>query len=196
MPPTDQLAYSDRFEDAVAFALAAFRHKRRKATGIPYAVHLLAVCALVGEHGGDEDQMIAAVLHDYLEDVPGSTADELRARFGARVAELVVGLSDTTTHPKPPWRVRKEGYLARLPAEPPDLKLVCCADKLHNCRSTLLDHQRVGNAVYERFNAGREGTLWYYRGVVDALGRGWAHRLLDELHTAVDELHRVTLAAR
>jgi (p)ppGpp synthase/HD superfamily hydrolase len=188
-----EAAYTTRFDEAVALALSAFRHKWRKATDIPYATHLLAVCAIVGEHGGDEDQMIAAVLHDYLEDIEGATHEELERRFGLRVSTLVRALSDATEHPKPPWKPRKEAYLQALRDEPVDVKLISAADKLHNCRSIVRDHLVQGEAVFSRFTAPKADTLWYFRAVVDALGHGWDHPLLDELRLAVDELHRVSL---
>ena len=109
-----EAGYSNRFDDAAALAIDAFRHIKRKATGVPYVTHLMQVCVTVGEYGGDEDQMIAALLHDYLEDVEGSSADELEARFGRRVREMVLALSDTVVRPKPPWRERKEKYLVLL----------------------------------------------------------------------------------
>ena len=108
-------AYSDRFDRAVALAVEAFRPVRRKGSRVPYITHLMMVCAIVGEHGGSEDQMIAAVLHDYLEDIEGSSVALLEREFGPQVAEYVLALSDTTTRPKPPWRERKEAYLALLP---------------------------------------------------------------------------------
>jgi (p)ppGpp synthase/HD superfamily hydrolase len=181
-------AYSPRFDEAVAYAIDSFRTKYRKATRVPYVTHLLAVCALVGEHGGDEDQMIAAILHDTLEDVDGSSAEELERRFGKRVAHLVVALSDTVVRPKPPWKERKQKYLAHLRHEPVDIKLISCADKLHNCRSVIRDHKVVGDDVFERFSAPKHETLWYFREVAAALGEGWTHPLLDELRSAVAEL--------
>ena len=182
-------AYSRRFDDALALATDAFRRKSRKETTIPYETHLLAVCALVGEHGGDEDQMIAAILHDYLEDIEGTTAAELEGRFGERVANLVVALSDATSRPKPPWRPRKEAYLAALRHEPHDVKLISAADKWHNCRSIIRDHRVMGDRIFERFSVEKEQTLWYFRAVIDALAEGWNHAILDELRAAVAELH-------
>lgn len=181
--------YTQRLDDAVAFAMDQFRGRVRKGTRIPYVTHLLQVLVLVGEHGGDEDQMIAAVLHDWLEDVEGALAAELERRYGPRVAHLVAGLSDSVSHPKPPWRNRKETYLAHLAVAPAELKLISAADKLHNARSIRADHAVVGPAVWERFTAGRDGTLWYYAAVADALGAGWDHALLRALRAEVAALH-------
>lgn len=181
-------AYSSRLDDAVALAVDAFRPIRRKGTEIPYITHLFSVMALVGEHGGDEDQLIAAVLHDWLEDVEGAEEAELRRRFGDRVARMVSALSDATSHPKPPWRERKERYLAHLREEPAEVKLISAADKLHNCQCIRRDHTEVGAAVWNRFAGGRDGTLWYYQSLVGALGAGWAHPLHRRLGGEVEAL--------
>lgn len=182
-------AYSPRFDDAVRFALDAFRPITRKGSGIPYVTHLFAVTALVGEHGGDEDQLCAAMLHDWLEDIPGADRGVLAARFGERVAWLVEALTDSVEHPKPPWRERKERYLEHLRFEPPEVKLVSCADKLHNCRTLVMDHRALGDALFDRFRGRRDGTLWYYRAVTDALAEGWEHPLQQELAREVAVLH-------
>lgn len=182
--------YSERVDAALAFVAGAFRERVRKGSGVPYLTHLLSVMVIVAEHGGDEEQMLAALLHDYLEDIEGATEAEIRERFGERVARWVVALSDTTVHPKPPWEERKRRYLAALASEPAELKLVSAADKLHNARTLVRDYALVGEALWERFTASREQTLWYYRSVVAALGDGWSHPLLAELDETVRELHR------
>jgi (p)ppGpp synthase/HD superfamily hydrolase len=183
--------YSKRFDEASALAIDAFRPILRKATGIPYITHLMQVCVTVGEYGGDEDQMIAALLHDYLEDIEGSTFEELESRFGQRVAQMVVELSDTVVRPKPPWKDRKVKYLAKLRKKSADVRLVSAADKLHNCNSILRDHQNIGDSVFDRFSADKEGTKWYYREVVVALGEGWQHPLLDVLADSVARLQKL-----
>jgi len=116
----------------------------------------------------------------------------LRDRFGERVAGLVLALSDTLVHPKPPWKGRKERYLAHLRTEPHDVKLISAADKLHNCGTIVRDHRATGDAVFSRFSASKEQTLWYFRSCVDALGDGWEHPLLEELRRMVDELHALS----
>jgi len=181
--------YTERLDAAIALAVDAFRSRVRKGSQIPYVTHLLQVMVTVAEHGGDEDQMIAAVLHDYLEDIRGAHRDELAGRFGERVAALVVGLSDSTTHPRPPWQERKETYLEALAKEPPELKLISTADKLHNATSILRDLRTLREQVWDRFTATREQTLWYYRAAYAALATGWAHPLLEDLRRVVLALH-------
>ncbi len=139
----------------------------RKGSDVPYVAHLLGVAALVLEDGGDEDQAIAALLHDAPEDQGGrEILDEIRRRFGERVARIVDGCTDTYQSPKPPWRQRKEAYLSHLQDAPAEVLRVSLADKLHNARSILNDLYRSGDAVWERFTGGKEGTLWYYRSLV------------------------------
>lgn len=181
-----------RFEEALLFASRKHSGQTRKQTQVPYVAHLLSVTALVLEAGGDEDQAIAAVLHDVVEDCGGAPVlAEVRERFGIRVANIVEGCTDTDTVPKPPWRARKEYYLRHLREAGEDVRLVSAADKLHNVRSIVADYRYVGEAVWERFAGRREGTLWYYRAVLDILLQGSGSRLVDELGRLVLELERI-----
>ena len=183
--------YTERLDEALRFAAEHFRFRVRKGSGVPYVTHLLQVCCTVGEYGGDEDQMVAAVLHDYLEDVHGATVEELLTRFGPRVARLVSALSDSTTQLKPPWSERKERYVAQLRVESAELKLISAADKLHNATCIVRDQRIMGDEVFERFSADKDQTLWYYRAVVDALAHDWEHVVLEELDAQVDRMHQL-----
>lgn len=159
---------SQRFEQACIYAIRLHAGQVRKRSEVPYIAHLMSVCALVLEAGGDEDQAIAALLHDAVEDQGGyETLDEIRKRFGNRVASIVEGCTDAFTSPKPAWRLRKERYLEHLQRADQDVLLVSIADKLHNARCILLDLKKDGEAVWARFNGGKEGTIWYYRSLVD-----------------------------
>lgn len=165
---TRQDKLTARFEDALCYAFNLHSAQKRKGTDVPYFSHLMSVAALVLEDGGDEDQAIAGLLHDAVEDQGGlETLAEIRRRYGERVAEIVLACSDTTTFPKPPWRKRKEDYLAHLPLASEDIRRVSLADKVHNARSILRDLLRDGDGVWERFKGGKEGTLWYYRSLVE-----------------------------
>ncbi len=182
---------TEPFEQALEFAARLHRGQRRKGSAIPYVSHLLAVTSLVLEHGGDEEEAIAAMLHDAIEDIGGdSLRGQLHDRFGERVLAIVEGCSDCDTIPKPPWRERKQAFLERLPRATPSVRLVCAADKLHNARCLLADYRRVGERLWERFRGGRDGTLWYYRAVTDALRRAATTPLVEELDRAVTELER------
>jgi (p)ppGpp synthase/HD superfamily hydrolase len=152
-----------RFDDALVFAHQLHREQVRKGSGVPYIAHLLAVASLVLEHGGDEEEAIAGLLHDALEDQGGqATALTIEARFGMRVIEIVTGCTDTMQSPKPPWRERKERYLASIDEKPTPVLRVSLADKVHNARSILSDYPDHGETLWQRFRGGKDGTLWYY----------------------------------
>jgi (p)ppGpp synthase/HD superfamily hydrolase len=149
-----------------AFRYAAAKHagQTRKQTAVPYLSHLMAVTSLVLEGGGDEQMAIAALLHDVVEDCGGTPRlREVRRKFGARVAKIVQGCTDSFSDPKLPWIVRKEEYLKRLKHEDVETRLVSASDKLHNVRSVITDYRQDGESIWKRFSGGREGTLWYYR---------------------------------
>lgn len=190
------MKYSERVRDALDLAFTLHSGQTRKGSGTPYIVHLLGVAAQVGVHGGNEDQFIAALLHDAVEDQGGlPTLERIRGQFGDRVADLVLKCSDSTDAPKPPWRARKEAYLARLAGEPPELKIIVVADKLDNARSIVRDMRQCGAAVWDRFTGKREGSLWYYQAIPAALESGWEHPLLDELRAAIAEMIHSDAAA-
>lgn len=187
---------TDRFGEALVFAEKAHREQVRKETDIPYVAHLLAVASIVLEHGGHEDQAIAALLHDAVEDQGGDAMGlEIRDRFGERVYSIVMACTDATVIPKPPWRARKEAYIAAVPCKPSDALLVAMADKLHNAHAILEDHRRIGDAIWDRFNGGHEGTVWYYRSLAAAFAPLAPGDLAERLKRAADEL-AATLPAR
>lgn len=181
-----------RFEDALAYAARLHAGQVRKGSGTPYVAHLLSVAALVIEDGGCEDEAIAALLHDAIEDQGGdATRQEVRRQFGERVVAIVEGCSDTDTVPKPPWRERKERFLALLDSAPSGVLRVVTADKLHNARSLLVAYREHGEALWKRFRGGREGTLWYHRAAADALAARRGGWLVEELVRAVQALEGV-----
>jgi GTP pyrophosphokinase len=183
---------SARFEEAFTFAKRLHAGQYRKGTTIPYLAHLLGVASLVLEGGGDEDEVIAALLHDAAEDQGGwATLEEIRHRFGEKVATIVEGCTDAMTTPKPPWRERKEAYILHLRTASASERLVSAADKLHNARSILADYRAMGEAVWDRFTGGREGTLWYYRALVEALRTAGPTPLVEELEWVVLELEKL-----
>ncbi len=185
-----------RFEEAVLYALRLHARQLRKGSEIPYVAHLLAVVSLVLEDGGGEDEAIAALLHDAVEDQGGrATREEIRRRFGERVARIVDGCTDADVVPKPPWRERKERYIRTLPAASPEVVRVETADKLHNARSVLRDYRRIGEELWTRFTGGRDGTLWYYREISRALAAAGGGEMGEELVRVVDEIVLLAEAA-
>jgi len=184
-----------RFQKALLFAAQKHAGQARKASTIPYLAHLMAVASLVLEAGGDEDLAIAGLLHDVVEDCGGEKMlQEVRRRFGARVATIVDGCTDAYGIPKPAWRDRKQAYISRLKKEGSDTRLVSAADKLNNLRSILSDYREVGESVWSRFNGGRDGTVWYYRTLLDEFMRDKPNRITRDLDLAVNELEALVNA--
>ena len=177
---SNELAHplSTRFSEALVLAADIHRQQSRKGTQVPYIAHVIGVASLALEYGADEDEAIAALLHDAIEDAPtalGTSAVRawIRLKFGERVLTIVEGCTDTDEVPKPPWRVRKEQYVARIEHEPASVMLVSVADKLHNVRALQRDFRAVKGDLWGRFNpeAGQAGTLGYYRGLATAFRR-------------------------
>ena len=183
---------SNRFIEAVAFANELHANQKRKGSDIPYIAHLLAVSSIVLEHGGNEDQAIAALLHDAIEDQGGdATRGEILRRFGETITDIVNGCTDSDTTPKPPWLQRKEAYIEHIPTASQSVRLVSAADKLHNSRSILNDYYIVGESVWNRFQGGKEGSLWYYRSLVKAFRQAEVTPLIEELDRVVTQLEQL-----
>lgn len=180
---------SSRFEEALIYATHLHAGQARKGSDIPYVSHLLSVAALVMEDGGSEDEVIAALLHDAVEDQGGwETRREIAGRFGEPVARIVDGCTDTDETPKPPWRERKQSYVVQMRDASPEVRRVSMADKLHNSRTILADLHRYGDAVWSRFTGGKDGTLWYYRALVESYRVGGNSYLFSELERVVTEM--------
>ena len=182
---------SERFEEALIFAARLHANQTRKQSNTPYIAHLLGVTSIVLEDGGSEDEAIAALLHDAVEDQGGlRTLAEIRNKFGDQVADIVLEVSDSFEEPKPAWRQRKEAYIDSIRESSPPALRVSLADKVYNARSTLQDVRREGESAWEKFNGGREGTLWYYEQLIQAFGQHGQSRLLSELTRIVEKLNQ------
>ncbi|OUL24336.1 phosphohydrolase [Nostoc sp. RF31YmG] len=180
---------SERFTAALTYATELHAKQVRKGSGVPYIAHLLGVASIALEYGANEDEAIAALLHDAIEDQGGAaTREEIRRRFGDNVTAIVDGCTDTDTTPKPPWRQRKEAYIAHLPTASSSVLLVSAADKLHNARSILKDYRVLNDSLWQCFQGGKEGTLWYYRTVVDTFKSIGSPAIAEELERVVLEL--------
>ena len=177
------------FTQALVYAAELHADQIRKGSKVPYISHLLGVASIALEYGADEDEAIAALLHDAIEDQGGETVrGEIRTRFGERVTEIVDGCTETDITPKPPWAERKKAYIARLANASPSVRLVSLADKLHNVRSILKDYRTQGDVLWNIFKGGKEGTLWYYRSLVTAFHQAGSTPMVVELDRLVTEL--------
>lgn len=185
---------TEKFRSALLYALEVHADQVRKNKDIPYFAHLLSVTALVMEAGGNEDEVIAALLHDTVEDQGGrKRLTEIRNKFGPQVARIVDGLTDAYRTPKPAWRERKETYLQHLESAPRSIVLVSLADKVHNARAIYRDLKREGPAIWSQFNGGKNGTLWYYNQLLEIFS---AYRedypaLVLELSRLVNDIHNL-----
>jgi len=186
---TEKSKLSTRFEQALVYATQLHATQIRKGGDIPYVSHLLSVAALVLEDGGDEDEAIAGLLHDAVED--GGSAEIREAilvKFGERVVSIVDGCTESCTIPKPPWRDRKLRYIEQMRHASPSVLRVSMADKLHNARSILADRDREGDAVWDKFKGGKAGTLWFYRCLLEIYQQGGSNFLVSEIERIVDRL--------
>lgn len=195
MHESERPEFRNALNRAVAFANECHADQLRKQTEIPYVAHLLGVASLVLESGGSSDEAIAGVLHDTIEDCaehyPGGV-EALRARirteFGPAVLSIVEGCTDAEIVPKPPWRGRKEAYLAHLATASPSVRLVSCCDKLHNARAIVSDLRAIGDALFDRFKPGKAGVLWYYESLAREFEQRGPAPLAAELRRTVEDM--------
>lgn len=202
MTQNQHLHLTDRFSSAVDYA----RHlhiEPRKGTKIPSMSHLLGVASLVMGEAGQvsfpvtEDMVIAALLHDAVEDHGGlQRLEDIRCNFGSDVARMVEGLSDTFAEDsslKEDWEERKHAYIARLRTEPADVQLISAADKLFNARTILDEYRDIGPRVWERFKRGREQQMWYFKELLTVFKSGGTNRIVDELERVVNALDQISV---
>jgi len=183
------LPISERFRQALDYTCKLHADHARKGSGMAYISHLLGVASLAIEYGANEDEAIAALLHDAVEDQGGQpTLEEIRNKFGDEVARIVQACSDTDEDPKPPWRERKEKYLSKLKNEDESVRFVSCCDKIHNLHSILSDCRERGPIVFDRFKGGKQGTLWYYTELASIFGNLGPERPSDDLAGALNSL--------
>ena len=179
----------ERFAAAVRYAAELHHDQVRKATTIPYMAHLLGAASLVLDQGGDEDEAIAALLHDALEDQwERTTADEIREQFGEKVARIVVACSDSLGGEKREWKARKETYLEHLSEQPADVLRVSLADKLHNARAIVTDLRTSGDVVWDRFTGDPLQQAWYYTSLAETFRKHHDGPLVDEFAAVVGVL--------
>jgi GTP pyrophosphokinase len=186
------MTLSARFQYALSYAAQLHREQLRKGSETPYVAHLLGVASIALCHGANEEEAIAALLHDAVEDQGGAaTREEIRKRFGEEVARIVDGCTDTDVTPKPPWRQRKEAYIRHVRDASASVRLVSASDKVDNARAILSDYRQCGESVWDRFQGGKDGTLWYYRSLIEAFTAAGINPLVEELGRIVSEIERM-----
>lgn len=189
--------HSGRFARAMQLAYELHADDMRKGDNRPAIGHLFAVTGIVIEYGGSEDEAIAALLHDAIEDAGGKQTEmRIRDEFGAAVSDIVRGCSDTDQTPKPPWEPRKRAYLDHLPSASASVRFVSCADKLANVRDLIEGVRRRGDAFWRSFGAPKERQLWLYDAYADAFGREPSPAMAEELRIQVDRLRELADGAR
>jgi (p)ppGpp synthase/HD superfamily hydrolase len=182
----------ERFVDALGYAARAHAGQRRANDGQPYVAHLLRVAGLVIQDGGSEDEAIAALLHDAVEDQGGlERLNDIRKRYGHPVADIVDECTDSYGDPKPPWRARKEQYLAELEGSSPGALRVSMADKLDNVNSLLRAYRIDGDQLWARSNKGPDDVRWYYGTLATRFAELRPGPLADELSRTVAGLERL-----
>jgi (p)ppGpp synthase/HD superfamily hydrolase len=192
MVKTSTTKLTERFEQALVYATRLHAQQIRKATGVPYISHLLSVTALVLEDGGDEDEAIAALLHDAVEDQGGkATRAEIYRLFGEQVGAIVDGCTEFDSEIKPPWRERKERYLEQLRQGTPSVRRVALADKLHNARSLLVDYRHQGENIWSVFSVGKDGMLWFYHTLLTLYRETESSPMVEELARVMVELEQL-----
>lgn len=184
---------TSRLSEALALAVQAHDGQTRKGSAIPYVAHPMGVASIALEHGADEEQAMAALLHDAIEDGGANYAQRIRQQFGERVATLVEGCTDGVPDAlgrKAPWPERKKAYLSHLEQAHDDVLLVSGSDKLHNARAIVEDLRAVGLAVFDRFTASKAETLWYYESLTVVFERRGAP-MAGALRRTVDAMQQL-----
>jgi (p)ppGpp synthase/HD superfamily hydrolase len=183
---------SPQFEKALVYATRIHGSQWRKKTRIPYIAHILGVTSIALEYGANETEAIGALLHDAVEDCGGAKRlRDIERKFGKAVAKIVDGCTDSDQTPKPPWLQRKKAYVAHVRHAPQAVQLVSASDKLHNVRSALMAYRHDGEELWTRFKGGKQGTLWYYRALVNAFNGKRVRPVVKELDRVLTELERL-----
>lgn len=184
-----QLFLTDQFRSAFNFAYQLHKNQLRKGSGVPYLSHLLGVAGLVMEDGGTETEVIAALLHDAVEDQGGApTLERIKLKFGTHVAAIVDFCTESLETPQPPWRERKLATIRKVALASESEYRILLADKLHNLWTIRNAFWRYGDAVWERFKGGKEGSLWYYRELLSNFQERGDHPFLEDMEAILKAL--------
>lgn len=190
---------TQRIEQAIIRATVLHHSQKRKISGVPYIIHPYSVAFLLAHYSDDEDVIIAGLLHDTLEDVPGYTEDMLRAEFGDRVAAIVKEVTEDYTQAEKEdhtirgnsWRIRKEKYLENLENDSEEALLVATADKIHNMRSAIDEYRIYGTDIWVKFKRDAENMVWFYTKAASIISARLVHPLVDEMNRVLLELKEV-----
>jgi (p)ppGpp synthase/HD superfamily hydrolase len=178
-----------QFEAALLYATKLHAGQRRKDPRVPYIAHLLSVAALVLEDGGNEEEAIAALLHDAIEDQGGlKTRNEIQRQFGDRIVAIVESCTESETFPKPPWLERKQRYIEQLRQASCSARRVSLADKLHNARSLLASLHQEGDRIWQHFHGGKAQTLWFYDALLQVYRSTGADFMTEEFARVITEI--------
>lgn len=179
-----------KYQKALALAAELHKDQVRKGSNIPYITHLMTVSAFVFEFGGSEDQAIAGLLHDAIEDQSDKISLEAISNdFGQEVARIVAACTDSVLEPKPPWKERKTAYLENLGKKDNMIKLVVACDKYHNAQCINRDVQFYGENVWRRFTASKEDIVWYYTELLNQLSMNFDNNVLKLFSAEVSTMH-------
>ncbi|MEO1428355.1 MAG: HD domain-containing protein [Cyanobacteria bacterium J06633_8] len=178
-----------KFEQALIYATQLHANQTRKVDKIPYISHLMSVSALILEAGGSEDEAIAGLLHDAIEDQGGkATREQIRDKFGEQIVEIIDGCTESDITPKPPWKERKIQYIENIRNGSDSVKLVSLADKLHNARSLLIGYRNKGDKLWDYFSGSKEDKLWFYRELLVIYQQSYDNFMTVELERILREL--------
>lgn len=158
------MIFTPRLNQALQFSARAHAPQKRTGTTIPYFTHPVAVALILSTTTSDEDVLVAALLHDVVEDCPDPDfgAGKIKEVFGERVFSFVLGCTERELR-NVDWKVRKDSYVENLDSAPEESLLIVAADKIHNLLSILEDHKNLGEKVFDKFNASKAETMWFYR---------------------------------
>ena len=172
-----------KLEEAIVFAVNAHSGAKRKGSDMPYILHPLEVMTIVASMTDDEDVMAAAVLHDTVEDTP-ITLNDITAKFGIRIADLVEYESENKREDEPPektWKIRKQESIDHLRTASREAKMICLGDKLSNLRQIERNHAVSGEAIWEKFNQkDSKQHLWYYSSLFEIIKDEYLDDVLTE----------------
>ena len=166
---------------------------RKGGDSLPYISHPFAVAWILNEYSDNEDVIVAGLLHDVLEDVPGYSYDDLARDFGTEVAEIVRGVSEDKDPNAPgddraTWLERKEKYLAVLAQGSPDAMMVSAADKIHNLRSMIAAYRQQGEELWASFNSPADKKLWFYEQVLGVVRDRVEPQLVKDLEKELETM--------